>query len=250
MTFQEHEHPRADSGKFENKAQSEAAGVTLAAPLAGASKPKPIMARATLQKWSDFDEDVAETVGTIEFDAAPILAGIVPGLDQRELAGMGLEYDTRDQIFDEAVARGIIPAHAGPFEVDVDDALAEALAENPAYFDTPYPHDEVARHPEAVLQSPLSPYELGARIDENDRIEGLAVIEQDALIGGSLDEHLDYISNTLAGTGVLMDPSATPVSVTPDNQVVYRLSGNASQVIDTMTDAELALFEAGRASRA
>ena len=242
--FKEEDHPRGSGGMFAEKIQSEAIGVVLTAPSA---KPKPIMARVALQKWSDFDEDVAETVGTIEFDAAPILAGIVPHLDPADVED--LDPDSCDRIYDEAVSRGLAPSHSGPFEVDVQSALDEALAENPDYFAVPYPHHLVTRHTDAVLQSPLSPYELGSRVNGNDRVEGRYAVGMDQLVGVSLEEHHDYLGKTLAGSSLAMDTNAEPVAV-DDGEVIFRISGNISQIIETMDDDDLAAFEEARAARA
>lgn len=240
MTFQEQDHPRADSGKFENKAQSEAAGVSLSA--ASGTKPKPIMAEVTLQKWNDNDEN--EEVGTVVFDAAPILAGIYPGLSpaQRE----DLDPSICDQIFEEAMSRGLAPRHDGPFDLGVQNALDEALEENPGYFDSPYPHEKTVRHLDVALESPLSPYELGARIDENNRVQALAVLELSEMLDNSSDENWDAISTTVVGNDMLRDMFPTPVSINSENQVVYRIEGDASEVINEMSDDDLKLFEEGR----
>lgn len=235
MTFQEQDHPRADSGKFENKAQSEAAGVSLSA--ASGTKPKPIMARVALQEWND---DEAVDVGTVEFDAAPILAGLSP----EDRADM--DFATRDQIFEEAMRRGFTPIHDGPFEVDIKDALAEALTENPGYFDSPYPHEKTVRHPDIPLESPLSPYELGSRIDENNRVQALAVLELAEMLDNSSDENWDTISTTVVGNDMLRDMFPTPAYITGGNQVAYRIEGDASEVINEMSDDDLKLFEEGR----
>lgn len=242
--FNEADHPRSGGGKFAEKIQSEAEGIALGVP---AAKPKPIMASVTLQEWREDDEDIADTVAHIEFDAAPVLAGIVPGLSPYQLSDMSPEIC--DQVFEEAVSRGLVPNHDGPFEVDVQNALDEALAENPAYFSTPYPHHLAVRHPDAVLQTPLNPYELGSRIDEHDRVEGQYAIGMDELVGTSLDEHHDNLGTTLTGSPLVMDTSAEPVAVV-NGEVIFRISGNISQVIETMDDDDREAFEEARAARA
>lgn len=124
--FNEGLHPR-DKGKFTNKPQS--AGTTvLAAPSGPAAGRTPIMATATLQAW---EGDDAVTVGEVQFDASSILAGMTA--DQR--AGLGEDAGDQDEIFEKAVSTGLIPRHEGPYEVDVREALDEALETNPAYFD-------------------------------------------------------------------------------------------------------------------
>lgn len=239
MTFQEHEHPRANGGRWAAKEQSEAAGITLGAS-AGA-KPKPIIARVDLQKW---DGGKAVEVGSVEFDAAPILAGLTP----EQCADM--DYGTRDQIFEEAMRRGFAPLHDGPFEVDVKDALGQAMAENPGYFDEPYPHERTARHPDVPLEAPLSAYELGYRIDEDNRVQALAVLDLSEMMDNSSEENWDTVSTAVVGNDLLRDMFHTPVSITSDNQVVYRIEGDAEAVIECMDDDALEMFAAGQADAA
>lgn len=244
MTYQEKDHPRAGDGKWEPKQLSEPEGVSLAP--AAKVLPKPIMASVTLQQWSEEDPDQAEEVGFVEFDAAPVLAGIVPGLSPYQLSD--LDPSICDQVYEEAVARGLVPNHDGPFELSVQEALDEALESDPTRFDTPYPHELVARHKDTVLMAPLSAYELGARVDEDNFVEALAIVDQDDMIGVDTETYYDTISEKITGSQLLMDPQATAVSVTPEGRVVYRISGDASAVIDSMTDDETELFEAGRAA--
>lgn len=126
--FNEALHPR-DKGKFTTKPQS--AGTTvLTAPAAPAAGRTPILATATLQEW---EGDEAVTVEEVQFDASSILAGM--SADQR--AGLGEGAGDQDEIFEKAMATGLIPRHGGPFEVDVREALDEALETNPGYFDEP-----------------------------------------------------------------------------------------------------------------
>lgn len=250
MTFQENEHPRAGDGKWAPKEQSEAVGVMLSAqgiPV----RPRPIMATATLQEWNDDDE--AEEAGTVQFDAAPILAGIAPNLSREDLAD--LDYSTRDDIFNEAMARGFIPIHDGPFEVDVQESLDEALAENPDYFATPYPHEMTVRHPNVPIESPLSPYELGARIDEDGYVAALAVLDLDEMVDHDAEQHNDTVSNTLVGSELLMDIGTTPERIATEKttgarNVVFRITGDVTAVVDCFDDDERALFEAGLADAA
>lgn len=242
--FKEEDHPRGSGGMFAEKIQSEATGVVLTAPSA---KPKPIMAHMTLQQWDEDNDDYAREVGTVEFDAAPVLAGIVPGLSPAQLSD--LDTNIGDQVFHEAVSRGLVPDHEGPFELYVQNSLDEALAENPNYFDTPYPHHLTVRHPDAVLQSPLSPYELGALADENGMVTANSVLDLEDMIDGDLENHLNNISRTLTGDEMLVGPSAVPVRV-EDGQVIFRLSGDITNVIECMDEDEVELFEAGRATRA
>lgn len=246
MTYQEHEHPRGEAGRWETKQQSEPEGVALGTGLP--PKPKPVMAQVTLQRWRIDDPDYAEKVGTVEFDAAPILAGIVPTLDQDELEDE-LSYDTRDLIFEEAVARGIVPRHDGPFEVHVEESLRKALAEDPDRFSAPYPHELVARHYGAVLESPLSPYEMGRRMDDEGRVEAHAVLDIEQLSEQSGDWMWSSISEKLTGHGLVEEPEYFPVEVR-DGQVVFRISGNITEFVEQMSDEDRALFDAGLAADA
>lgn len=250
MTHHENIQPRAADGKWLPTAHPEATGVALSGPCA-LSRPAPIMARVDLQVWNDDDE--AEDAGTIEFDAAPILAGIVPNLRRGELAS--LDYGIRDTIFNEAMARGFAPIHDGPFELHVQNSLDEALAENPAYFDTPYPHEKTVRHPDVEIQSPLSPYEMGFRADEDGYVEALAVLDIDVLADQDAEENWDTASRTIVGSDLLTDIGRTPDSITVGKdsgapQVVFRITGDVSAVVDCMSDEEQELFEAGRADAA
>ena len=247
MTFQENDQPRAGDGKWGPKQQHEAVNVVLAAP-GGSVRPRPIMATATLQEWNENDE--TEEVGTIEFDAAPIIAGMAPNLSPEDLAD--LDHSTRDDIFNEAMARGFIPMHDGPFEVDVQESLDEVLAENPNYFDTPYPHNMTVRHPEVAIESPLSPYELGARMDEDGYVKALAVLDLDDMVDHDVEEHNDAVSKTLVGNRLLMDINTSPERISVDkasgsSTVVFSIAGDVSAVVECLDDDELDLFEAGLA---
>lgn len=92
--------------------------VTLAQPAE-----RPIKAIVNLQVWRD---DYAMDVGTAEFDAAPILASLTR--EQRRAIADG-DHGEADVLFEEARRLGLAPAHDGPFWVDVESELTEALEE-------------------------------------------------------------------------------------------------------------------------
>lgn len=242
MTSQEHKQPRANDGKWSTMEHSEAAGITLGT-VGADTGPKPIMATATLQKW---DSGHAVTVGEVQFDATPILAA----MDSEKRAGLGEEPGDQDEIFEKAMAMGLTPRHEGPYEVDVRESLDQALEENPGYFDQEHPSEKTLRHPDVPLEAPLSAYELGYRIDENNRVKALAVLELSEMMDHSSEENWDTVSTTVVGNDLLRDMFPTPKSVTSDNQVVYEIEGDAEGVIECMDEDELALFEAGLADAA
>ncbi|MCC3299750.1 hypothetical protein [Arthrobacter caoxuetaonis] len=249
MTSLENTQPRAADGKWLPTSRREPNGVVLSGQR-GLSRLEPIMATVDLQEWND---DEAEDAGTVEFDAAPILAGIVPNLTTEELAN--LDYSTRDDIFNEAMARGFVPIHDGPFELHVQESLDAALSKNPAYFDTPYPHEKTVRHPDVVIQSPLSAYEMGFRADSDGYVETLAVLDIDEMSEQDPSDHWGTVSRTVTGGELLMDMNRIPHSVSTHKdsgapQAVFRITGDVSAAVECMSDEEQDLFEAGMADAA
>lgn len=200
-----------------------------------------ITATVNLQKWVN---DSAEHVEQISFDASHILAGMTP--EQR--AAIEDDDYTADDLYHAAVDRGLAPGHDGPFAVHVRDAIDQAEANDPKIF------EELALLPvnrpeEAILDTPLTAYELGARADDDGIVSGLASMSMSDLIENDLESHLDDIGEKLAGSSLLMEPTATPVSVAADGSMVVRLQGDASAIIEGLDEDELALYEAGRAAR-
>lgn len=206
--------------------------------LASSAVPAKIMVTATLQAWS---RDYAIDIETVEFDAGPILAEMTP--EQR--SALEDSSSESDNLYQEAVRRGLVKDHDGPFYVSVREALGEAEDQDPEVFSKIAAQPRV-RQPDEVLHEPLTPYELGARADENGWVEGLATFDMDDLIDRDLDRHGDQIGEKLVGSELLMDVSARPVSVTAEGSIVCRLTGDASAIIDGFDGDELA-FEAGRA---
>jgi hypothetical protein len=203
------------------------------------STPPAIYATVVLQRWVD---DGAEYVDQVAFDARRVLAAMKP--EHRAALTDGSEY--ADEVFNAAVRRGLVAHHEGPFEVYVRDAMDEALQKDPEVF------EKIAAMPDnrpaaAVLDAPLSAYEIGARADEDGWVEGLATFDMDDLIDRDLDGHGDQIGEKLVGSELLMDVSAKPVSVTPDGSIVCKLTGDASAIIEGFDENEAADYEAGRA---
>ena len=227
-------------GQFAPSAHAES-GIALAAPSPKA--PPAVTATVILQRWRE--DDGIDNIGQVDFDAGRILAALTSE-DRAALT----DYDSRsDEIFHAAVRRGQLPEHDGPFEVRVRDAIDEAEQADPDVFAklAALPDNRPAA---AVLHEPLTAYEIGARADEDGQIEGLATFEMSELIDGDLDAHGEQIGQKLAGSELLMDVSAVPVSVTPEGSIICRLNGDASAIIDSFDEDELAQFEAGQAEQA
>lgn len=204
--------------------------------------PPAIMASVDLQQWRN---DYAVTYDTVHFDAGPILAGMTA----QERADIEDYSESADQIFFEAVRRGLVKDHNGPFGLSVRTAIDEAEEQDPQVFANIAALRQL-RQPDEVLHEPLTPYEIGARADEDGWVEGLATFDMDDLIDSDLDGHGDQIGQKLVGSELLMDVTARPVSVMPDGSIVCRLTGDASAIIDGFDDDQLAEYEAGRAEAA
>lgn len=202
-----------------------------------AAPPPKIMATVILQRWVN---DEAQPVGEVVFDAGRILAAMT----REQRSSIEDDDDSADAIFYAGVEQGLVAHHDGPFSVYVEDAIAEAEAKDPEVFAkiAALPDNRPA---EAILHEPLTPYEIGARADENGWVEGLATFDMSDLIDNDLDGHGDQIGEKLVGSELLMDVSARPVSVDPDGSIVCRLSGDASAIIDGFDEDELAAYEAG-----
>ena len=225
-------------GQFAEKHQSEAANVSLKGGPAHTPK---IMATVNLQRWVD---DGTEPVGQIDFDAGRILAAIPAEKRNAIRDGDG----SSDDVFHEAVRAGLIEAYDGPFEVYGRDSRDEALEEDPDVFEklAALPDN---RPPGAVLEAPLSAYEIGARADGNGVVSGLSVMSMSELIDNDIEGINDRIGNDLVGSELLMEPTATPVSVRADGALIVRLEGDATEIINGFDGDARAEFEAGRAAR-
>lgn len=200
-----------------------------------------IMASVTLQQWGGHKGDYAIDIETVEFDAAPVLAALSP----EELAG--LEDSEADDIFYSAVRMGLVAEHSGPFEVHVRDALDRALEKDPDFFEkfTTFPG---LRADGAILETPLSPYEIGARADEDNIVRGLAVMELSDLMDNDEDANNCVIGETLVGSHLLMAPTIKPHSV-QNGRLVVELEGDASEIIEGFDEEELSQYEAGRSAK-
>lgn len=217
---------------------SEEAPAVQPAPPAAAKKP--VIATAYLQRW---EGDNAVDVGRVSFDARPVL-GVLTTEDTVEFR---TSPERGDDLFHKAVKHGLVPPHDGPFYLDVADAIDEALALDPTTFDEPHDDSRTARHPETVLKSPLSPYEIGMWVDADGFITGLSAIDLGQLIDNDVEEVNDLLGELLVGAGILMQPTATPVRVDADGTLVARVTGDASMIIDGFFGDELDAYEAGLA---
>lgn len=90
---------------------------------APAAPARPIRAVVNFQVWRN---DYAMDVGTAEFDAAPILASL--SREQRQAIADG-DHAEADVLYEEARRLGLVDDHDGPFWVDVESELTDAMAE-------------------------------------------------------------------------------------------------------------------------
>lgn len=221
-------------GQFATTAHSDAV------PSLSVSEPVPaVMASVDLQQWQN---DNAVTFETVTFDAGPILARMSP-----EARAEIEDYsETADNLYFEAVRRGLVKDHNGPFGLSVRSAMDDAEEQDAGVWDRIAAVPQ-GRAPEAILDTPLTPYELGARAGSDGWVEGLATFDMDDLIGSDLESHGDEIGQKLVGSELLMNVSAKPVSVTPDGSIICNLSGDASEIIDGFDEDERAEYDKGRA---
>lgn len=222
-------------GQFAPNTHSEP-DVTLAP---SATIPPAIYATVVLQRWVD---DGAEYVDQVAFDARRILAAMTP----EERARLSDSSEDADEIFHAGVRQGMLSHHEGPFEVYIRDAMDEAVRKDPDVF------EKIAALPDnrpagAILDTPLSAYEIGVRADEDGWVSGLATMDMSDLIDNDIEGVNDKIGNELVGSELLMEPSATPVSVLDSGTLLMKYEGNASAIIEGFDDEELAQYEAGRA---
>lgn len=236
MTTEPSRHPEGipTGGQFARKTQSDDVPA-LAAPVATAPK---IMASVSLQQWQ---RDYAVTLETIDFDAAPVLAAMTP---QERIA---LEDSDADEVYLSAVRLGLVKEHDGPFDVQVREALDYAMEEDPDIFEK-LAAAPVLRPAAAILDEPLSAYELGARADDDGFVSGLAAMDMSELIDNDVDQHNDAIGEALVGSCLLMQPTATPVDI-QNGRIIMKLDGDASEIIAGFDEDKLAQYEAGRAAR-
>ncbi len=154
-----------------------------------------------------------------------------------------------DDIFHAGVRQGAVSHHEGPFEVYVRDAMDEAVQKDPDVF------AKIAALPDnrpagALLDTPPSPYEIGARADGDGWVSGLATMDMSDLIDNDIEGINDKIGNELVGSELLMEPNATPVEFLDGGTLLMKYEGNASAIIEGFDDDELAQYEAGRAETA
>jgi hypothetical protein len=203
---------------------------------------KPIIATATYQEWNQ--HDVAEDLKTVEFDATRIVAGLSEDERTRLIHD---DFDVEDSIFREAEARGLIPAHDGPFSLSIY-GLADMLDEDPEYFSRPFPEGREVRHEDTILETPLSPYEQGFRGDEDGSVSGLVVVAMSDLHDRDFEGHLDNVSTLLTGSELLMEIDSSAKAVTAEGDVVMMITGTVA--LEGFSSDELEEYEAGLADGA
>jgi hypothetical protein len=211
-------------------------GVMLASQVA---QPK-IMASVTLQQWHN---EYAIDIETVEFDAGRVLAEMSP----EKRSGLEDCSEDADQLYDTAVRRGLVQDHDGPFSVYFRQSMEDAEETDPDVY-TRILAAPVNRPTEAVLDTPLSAYEIGTRVDEHGWVSGLATMDMSDLIANDIEGINDKIGNGLVGSELLMEPNATPVDVLDGGTILMRYEGNASAVIEGFDEEELADYESGRAA--
>lgn len=205
---------------------------------------KPIMATAIYERWNRRDEAIE--MHRVEFDATRIVAGLSE--DEREQLMNG-GFEIADDIFREAESRGLIPAHDGPFTLDVEDRIAEALEADPEYFAQPFPEGRELRHEDAVLETPLTPYEQGYRSGEDFSVSGLVVVSMSDLHDKDFEGHLDNVAELLTGNELLMEIDSSAKRVTADGDVVMLVTGTVDPG-NFFDEGALEEFEAGVAAAA
>lgn len=204
---------------------------------------KPIIATAIYERWNKRDEAIE--MNRVDFDATRIIAGLSED-DRTNLMNGGFEI--ADDIFREAESRGLIPQHNGPFTLDVEDQLAEALEEDPGYFSRPFPEGREARHEDAILETPLTPFEQGFRGDEDGSVSGLVVVAMSDLHDRDFEGHLDNVSTLLTGSELLMEIGSSAKAVTAEGDVVMMVTGTVA--VESFSSEELEQYEAGLAAGA
>jgi hypothetical protein len=207
---------------------------------------KPIIATAIYQRWNA--QDIAEEQRRVDFDATRILAGLTSGQRHDLIYSFLSGVEIADSIFREAETRGLIPAHDGPFELEVGEALRAALESDPEYFSRPFPEGREFRHEDAILETPLTAFEIGFRSDENGGVVGLITITLSDMIDGSNEDFLDLLGDRLIGSSLLMEIEYHAVSVGAEHDLVMRVGGKVPA--DVLWDREVADYEAGLAAGA
>lgn len=103
------------------------------------------------------------------------------------------------------------------------------------------------RDPDQLLESPLTAYEVGRRIDNDYRIDGVVPVWMSEVQQGEQgsDEH---IAGLLAegGEDHLDDVSYEPVGIHEDGRILMLVSANAQSLVDDgFSDEQLQQLEAG-----
>jgi len=210
---------------------------------------KPIIATAIYEQWNQ--HDILEELRRVDFDATHILAGLTPEQRLYLMHGGMSAAEIGDDIFREAEARGLIPTNDsdGPFSLEVTARLYEALQADPEYFSHPLPEGREVRHEDALLETPLTPYEQGYRSGEDYSVSGLVTVSMSDLHDNDFEGHLDNVAVLLTGNELLMEIQSSAKRVTSEGDLVMLVSGVVApgECFDVEGRAE---FDAGREAAA
>lgn len=105
----------------------------------------------------------------------------------------------------------------------------------------------VDRAPDQLLESPLTAYEVGRRIDNDYRIDGVVPVWMSEVQQGE-QESDEHIAGLLAegGDDHLDDVSYEPVGIHEDGRILMMVSANAQNLVDDgFSDEKLQQLEAG-----
>ena len=80
--------------------------------------------------------------------------------------------------------------------------------------------------------------EIIAERDANNYVEAYIEVDIDDIIGKNYEEFLDFISEELVGSDLLMDIDYAAVGMTEDYLIILRVFGDVSNIIDSEDDED------------
>jgi len=196
---------RPTGGQFAPEARPDAS-VSLDVAAADPEIPEVTVA-VDYQVWDENDNAVR--VATHSFDLGPYIAQTPPGERFTEFAGASPDLGGLDYWVGEAIARGDLPPHEGPFSAYAPDL--EDLVRRGDLDDIP-----VRREPKVFkgvpLDEPLTRQDALAEADENGNLTATVKVRQDHLLGS---------------IRVVMEDNflAAKLSPLPPHDVEYKITG-------------------------